>query len=233
MQSQSLSLSAQAENARFMSRVYRWMTGGILASALVAHMVANNEQLTELILGNRIVFYGLLIAQIVMVIGLSARIQKISASTAALLYFSYCALTGATLAVIFFVYSQASILNVFGITAFSFAGLSLFGSVTKKDLGPVGAFCSMGLFGLVGYTLMSLFFPSLMGETAQKVTGVVGVIVFSGLTAYDTQKIKAMNILGNEGTDEDKKEAIHGALTLYLDFINLFLSLLRLMGSRK
>ena len=124
-------------------------------------------------------------------------------------------------------------MQVFMMTAMGFAGLSFFGFVTKRDLGPVGSFCMMGLFGLVGYGLIALFFPSLMGAQASFVYSMAGVVVFSGLTAYDTQKIKEMNVLGNEGTDEDRKEAIFGALTLYLDFVNLFLNLLRLLGKRR
>jgi hypothetical protein len=119
------------------------------------------------------------------------------------------------------------------VTAFSFAGLSAFGYVTKKDLGPIGTFCHMGLWGLIGFSLLSFIFPSIMGSTAQTVYSLCGIVIFAGLTAYDTQKIKAMNVLGNEGTSEDHKETIYGALKLYLDFINLFLMILRLMGNRR
>ncbi len=230
---QHSSIAIQEENARFMSKVYSWMCGGILLSGSVAHFVASSPEASAMVLGNRIIFFGLIIAQLAAVFSFSMLLKKISASAATLLYLSYCALSGMTLSVIFLVYTQQSILNVFAITAFSFGGLSAFGYFTKKDLGPLGAFCMMGLFGLLGYYLISLFFPSMMGEKAQKITGIIGVIIFAGLTAYDTQKIKASNILGNEGTDEDKKEAIHGALILYLDFINLFLHLLRLMGRRR
>ncbi|MBX7148328.1 Bax inhibitor-1/YccA family protein [bacterium] len=222
-----------AENARFMSRVYMWMAIGVLLSAVTSMYVASNEQLVRLILMNKIVFYGLLIAEVLCVISFSAFVQKISAPAATGLYLFYCFLTGLTLSVIFFVYTRESIVQVFGITSFAFAGLSAFGFITKRDLGPVGSFCMMGLWGMIGFGLLSLFFPSMMTSTASKVYGIVGVIVFAGLTAYDTQKIKATNIIGNEGTAEDHKEAIHGALILYLDFINLFLSLLRLMGKKK
>ena len=105
--------------------------------------------------------------------------------------------------------------------------------VTKKDLGPVGTFCHMGLWGLVGFSLLSIFFPSMLGGQMGMIYSLVGVVVFAGLTAYDTQKIKQSNIIGNEGTAEDHKETIIGALTLYLDFINLFLMILRLMGNRR
>jgi hypothetical protein len=125
----------------------------------------------------------------------------------------------------------SSISRVFGVTAFGFAGLSGVGYLTKRDLGPVGSFCPMGLFGLVGYGLLSMFFPSLMG--ARFVYSIVGIIVFAGLTAYDTQSIKAMNAPGSEGTDAARTTGIFGALQLYLDFINLFLSLLRITGRRQ
>ena len=156
-----------------------------------------------------------------------------SSVTATLIYLAYAALTGLTLSVIFLIYTQDSIEQVFMITSFAFAGLSAFGYFTKRDLGPIGTFCTMGLFGLVGFSLISLFFPSLMTSQVSYVYSLAGVLIFSGLTAYDTQKIKASNILGNEGTDEDHKETIFGALTLYLDFINLFMMLLRLMGGRR
>jgi hypothetical protein len=142
-------------------------------------------------------------------------------------------LTGLTLSSIFLLYTGSSIAQVFGVTAFGFAGLSGFGFVTKRDLGPVGSFCMMGLFGMVGFGLLSIFFPSLMTAGASFVFSIVGIIVFAGLTAYDTQRIKAMNTPGMEGTDAGRKTAIFGALTLYLDFINLFLSLLRLTGRRR
>jgi FtsH-binding integral membrane protein len=142
-------------------------------------------------------------------------------------------LTGLTLSSIFLIYTGSSIAEVFAITAFGFAGLSGFGFVTKRDLGPVGSFCMMGLFGLVGFGLLSMIFPRLMSEGASFVFSIVGIIVFAGLTAYDTQKIKRMNSPGMEGTDAERKQAIFGALMLYLDFINLFLSLLRLMGRRR
>ena len=234
MNTQMMSQSAaEAENARFMSGVYMWMTFGILLTGFVSYYTSQSPEVLKIILGNKIIFYGLLIAEFGAVIFLSARIQKIQANTATFVYLLYSFLTGLTLSVIFLVYTQESIQNAFFLTSFSFAGLSAFGFITKRDLGPIGTFCHMGLWGLIGFGLLSLFFPSLMTTTASKVYGIAGVLIFSGLTAYDTQKIKDSNIIGNEGTDEERKETIMGALTLYLDFINLFLMLLRLMGRRK
>jgi uncharacterized protein len=221
------------ENARFMTRVYSWMTFGILLSGGVAWRIAQDSELALSIVQNRVLFFSLLGAQLVAVFALSLLVSRINSLVAALIYLGYAALTGVTLSIIFLVYTQESIVQVFGLTAFGFAGLSAFGFATKRDLGPIGAFCTMGLFGLIGYGLISLFFPSMQEGMGGQVYSLVGVIVFAGLTAYDTQKIKAMNIIGNEGTDADRKEAIYGALTLYLDFINLFLSLLRLLGKRR
>jgi FtsH-binding integral membrane protein len=225
--------SIDAENARFMSRVYAWMAAGICLSGGVSWEISQSEAMMQSLVTNRLLFAGLIVLQLAAVLSLSYFVQRLNAVFAALIYLGYAALTGATLSVIFLVYTQESILQVFGMTAFAFAGLSTFGLVTRRDLGPVGSFCTMGLFGMIGYGLLALFFPGMMSGVSSQVYGVVGLIVFSGLTAYDTQKIKALNILGNEGTDEDRKEAIFGALTLYLDFINLFLSLLRLMGRRR
>jgi hypothetical protein len=225
--------SIAAENARFMSRVYGWMTGGLCLTGAVAWNVAGNPQLVQAIFGNRLLLWGLIIAQLGSVFALSWLINRISGLTAMLIYFLYAGLTGLTLSSIFLVFTGSSIAEVFGVTAFGFAGLSGFGYVTKRDLGPVGSFCMMGLFGLIGFGLLSMLFPSLMTEGASFVFSIVGIIVFAGLTAYDTQKIKRMNAPGNEGTDAGRKTAIYGALMLYLDFINLFLSLLRLMGRRR
>ena len=221
------------ENARFMSRVYGWMTGGLCVTGLVAWNVAGDPALVQTIFGNRLLFWALIIAQLGAVAALSFLINKISGTMATVIYILYAALTGLTLSSIFLLYTGSSIAEVFGVTAFGFAGLSGFGLVTKRDLGPVGSFCMMGLFGLIGYAVLSMFLPSLMGAGGSFVFSIVGIIVFAGLTAYDTQRIKAMNAPGNEGTDAARKTAIFGALALYLDFINLFLSLLRLSGRRR
>jgi uncharacterized protein len=227
------SASITAENARFMSRVYGWMTGGLCLTGAVAWNVSGNPATVQEIFGNRVLFWVLIIAQLGAVVALSWLINRISSLAATLLYFVYAGLTGLTLSSIFLVYTGSSIAEVFGVTAFGFAGLSGVDFVTKRDLGPVGSFCTMGLFGLIGYGLLSMFFPSLMTGGGSFVFSIVGIIVFAGLTAYDTQKIKRMNVPGNAGTDAERKTAIFGALTLYLDFINLFLSLLRLMGRRR
>ncbi len=221
------------ENARFMSKVYTWMVFGVALTAFVAYAIASNPRLAIQIVQNRMLFYAVFFGQLGLVIVLTAAARKLNAVAVTALYLGYSALMGVTMSVLFLIYTGDSIMHVFGITAISFAGLSAFGYITKKDLGPVGSFCMMGLFGMVGFAVVSIFFPSVMTTTASQVYGLVGIVVFSGLTAYDTQKIKKLNVLGNEGTAEDHKEAVYGALTLYLDFINLFLSLLRLFGRRR
>lgn len=225
--------SMAAENSRFMSRVYGWMTGGLCLTGAVAWNISGNPEMVQAIFGNRLLFWGLIIAQLGAVGILSGLINRINALTATVVYFLYAGLTGLTLSSIFLVYTGSSIAQVFGVTAFAFAGLSVVGYTTKRDLGPVGSFCMMGLFGLVGFAVLAMLFPSLMTNGASFVFSIVGIIVFAGLTAYDTQKIKALNAPGFEGTEAGRKKAIFGALTLYLDFINLFLSLLRLTGRRR
>lgn len=225
--------SISEENARFMSGVYKWMCFGILLTAFVSFYVSESKELISLIVGNKFVFYGLLIAQLGAVFFLSAKIKSLSSLMATGIYLLYAGLTGLTLSIIFIIYTSESIQSSFILTSFSFAGLSAFGYITKRDLGPIGTFCHMALWGMIGFAIISMFFPGLMTSGASKIYGICGVVVFSGLTAYDTQKIKNTNIIGNEGSEEDKKETIFGALTLYLDFINLFLSILRLMGNRR
>ncbi|MBZ5601531.1 MAG: Bax inhibitor-1/YccA family protein [Acidobacteriia bacterium] len=227
------SATISVENARFMSRVYGWMTAGLCLTGAVAWNVSGNPELVQSIFGNRLLFWGLIIAQLGAVAALSGLINRISGLTATVIYFLYAGLTGLTLSSIFLVFTGSSIAEVFGVTAFGFAGLSIVGYVTKRDLGPVGSFCMMGLFGLIGFGLLSMFFPALMSGGGSFVFSIVGIIVFAGLTAYDTQKIKNMYGGAGDGVEAGRKKAIIGALTLYLDFINLFLSLLRLTGRRR
>ena len=204
-----------------------------MLTGIVAYYIGSDEALVIQLLSNKLLFWGMIIAQFGAVIYLSARIKNMSAVTATGIYILYALLTGVTFSSIFLIYTRASIQSTFFLTAFSFAGLSMFGFLTKRDLGPVGTFCHMGLYGIIGFSIISIFFPSMQGGQFGMIISMAGVLVFAGLTAYDTQKIKASNIIGNEGTAEDRKETIMGALTLYLDFINLFLMLLRLFGDRR
>lgn len=217
---------------QYMSKVYMWMTIGILLTGTVAMTFASDLELVYAVASNKILYWGLFIAQIGLVMGLSAGINKMNALTATCLFLLYASLTGVTLSVISLIYTQESIASAFFTTAAGFAGLSAYGFFTKRDLGPVGNFCQMGLWGLVGFSILSIFFPSMMGTTASKVYGLIGIVVFAGLTAYDTQTIKSM-ALQSRNAEEHSKSAILGALKLYLDFINLFLFILRMSGDRR
>jgi FtsH-binding integral membrane protein len=217
---------------QYMSKVYMWMTIGILLTGLVAYGFASDPELVFTVASNKILYWGVFIAQIGLVLWLSAGINKMNSMMATCLFLIYASLTGVTLSVISLVYTSESIASAFFTTAAGFAGLSAYGFFTKRDLGPVGNFCQMGLWGLVGFSILSIFFPSMMGSTASKVYGLVGIVVFAGLTAYDTQAIKAMALTARNSEDQSKG-AILGALKLYLDFINLFLFILRMQGDRR
>ncbi len=219
-----------AEQQRFMVRVYNWMTAGLAITGFMAFYIANSPTMMNLIFGNPVMPIVLIIAQVGLVFWLASRVMQMSASQATGVFMLYAGLTGITFAAIFMAYTSTSIFSTFLVTAGTFGAMSMYGYTTKKDLTSWGSFLFMGLIGIIIASLVNLFMQSTMMHT---IITYAGVLIFVGLTAYDTQKIKEMNILGNEGTDEDTKEAIRGALTLYLDFINLFLMLLRLMGDRR
>ena len=219
-----------AEQQRFMVRVYNWMTSGLATTGLVAYGVANSPSLTQIIFGNALIPIVLMIAQIGLVFWLAARVMQMSAQQATGVFLLYAALSGVTFSAVFLAYTASSIASTFLVTAGTFASMSFYGYTTKKDLTSWGSFLFMGLIGIIIASVVNIFLQS---EMMYWVVTYAGVLIFVGLTAYDTQKIKEMNILGNEGTDEDTKEAVRGALSLYLDFINLFLMLLRIMGTRR
>ena len=219
------------EQMAFIHAVYGWMCGGLLITATIAYFVAETPILAQLILGNEIVFLGLLIAEFLAVVYLATMVHKISATAASLVFLGYAALNGLTFSVIFLVYEISSIGSVFVITAGLFGAMSLYGYFTKKDLTTLGSFAVMALFGLVIAMFVNLF---MQNDMTSLVLACIGVVVFVILTAYDTQKLKWMYELGRtEGVEGEKKEAINGALTLYLDFVNLFLDLLRILGKRR
>jgi hypothetical protein len=220
----------QVEQANFMSKVYSWMTGALIVTGLVAYYVASSPSLANLILGNKILFFGLIIAEIACVGYIAARINKINAQTATTLFIGYSVLNGLTLSMIFLAYTATSIATTFFITAGTFGMMSVYGYYTKRDLTSIGNLAFMALIGLIIASVVNMFLNS---EMMYWITTYAGILIFVALIAYDTQKIKEMNVIGNEGTEEDKKEAILGALSLYLDFINLFLYLLRIFGDRK
>lgn len=231
-QSNTQAADAAKVMAAFMSRVYLWMMVGISISGITAYVVAGRPDIVAYMMQNSIIFYGLIIVQLLAVIALSAWVQRMNIAVASAVYAIYATLVGLTFSTIFLVYTMSSISSAFFTTAFAFAGLSIFGYTTKRDLGPIGSFCIMGLFGLIAIMLLGIFIPSMMSNTMQLVIAVAGVLIFSGLTAYDTQRIKSLIFtFGSE--DAARKGAIYGALILYLDFINLFLNILRLMGDRR
>lgn len=219
-----------AETHRFLVKVYGWMSIALIVTGLVAVWTASNAYLIRLIIENIYVFFALVLFELILVAYLVGWIMKMSSQTATLMFILYSILNGFTLSVIFLVYTSDSIASTFFITAGTFAIMSVYGYFTKSDLTKLGNLLFMGLIGLIISSLFNIFYQN---ETLYWITTYAGILIFVGLIAYDTQKIKKLNIIGNEGTDEDKKEAIIGALTLYLDFINLFLKLLRLFGKRK
>ena len=219
-----------AEQAAFMRKVFAIMAFGLGATGLTSLVVAHSEAAIKLIFGTRGVFYGLLLAEFLMVVSFASLARRMSAVGAAALFYVYAIMNGLTLAVVFLVYTQASIASTFFVTAATFGAMAAYGYVTKRDLTGVGSFMFMALIGLIIASIVNLFLHS---PAIYWATTYIGVAVFIGLTAYDVQKIKELNVIGNAGTDEDHKEAIHGALILYLDFINLFLYLLRLLGRRR
>ncbi len=222
--------SQTLETQRFITKVYGWMSSALLITGLTSVLVLSIPELLMVIIGNKFVFYGLILAELGLVVYLSAWVKKMSATTATFAFLLYAVLNGLTLSIIFLVYTFSSIASAFFVTAATFGVMSAYGYYTKKDLTSIGTFCFMGLIGIIIASVVNLF---LRNDTASWIISYLGVLIFIGLTAYDTQKIKRLNIVGNEGTDEDRKEAITGALTLYLDFINLFLHILRLMGKRR
>jgi uncharacterized protein len=231
MYSKSLSQKDIAlEQSRFISKVFGWMSVALLITTLTSLWVAQSPELVSMIFGQRFVFFGLIIGEVLLVGYISSRIQHLSATTATLLFVGYAALNGVTISFIFLVYNLGSIVSTFLVTTLTFGIMSVYGYFTKTDLTKMGNLLGMALIGLVVGTIVNIFWAN---STLYWICTYAGVVIFIGLTAYDTQKIKEMNIIGNEGTDEDRKEAILGALTLYLDFINLFLFLLRIMGNRR
>lgn len=220
----------QREQARFITKVFGWMSVALAVTGAMAMYTATSETLLSFVFGSKITFFGLIILELVLVGFLSARIRRMNATTATAIFIGYSLLNGLTLSSIFLLYTSSSIASTFFITAGTFAVFALVGYTTKSDLTRLGSLLFMAVIGIIIASVVNIFLGS---SQLDYIISFVGVLVFTGLVAYDTQKIKEMNIIGNEGTEEDRKEAIMGALTLYLDFINLFIFLLRLFGDRK
>ncbi|PLX98826.1 MAG: hypothetical protein C0623_11270 [Desulfuromonas sp.] len=219
-----------ADSTGFFPKVYGWMTAGLALTALMAVVTLSSQQMLNLIFGNKMVFYGLIIGELGLVIALSAAINRISAMTATLMFLIYSGLNGVTFAAIFMIYTSSSIASTFFVASGTFAAMSIYGYTTKKDLTGWGSFLFMGLIGIIIASVVNLFMQS---EMIYWITSYIGVFIFVGLTAYDTQKIKKIGEAGFADGESQKKAAILGALRLYLDFINLFLMLLRIMGNRR
>jgi hypothetical protein len=214
----------------FVMKVYWWMCIALLTTGFVSYYIASSPALLTTVIRNQALFFGLIIGQLVLVIALSAAIVRMSAMVATALFFLYSAITGVTLSVVFIAFTTESLATTFFVTAGTFGAMSIYGYVTKRDLTSIGNLLFMGLFGIIIASVVNIFVRSTFINT---MTSYVGVLVFVGLTAYDTQKIKRMGAMLHEGTEEEKKGAIVGALALYLDFINLFLMLLRFFGRRR
>ncbi len=215
----------------YMAQVYGWMTCGLLLTAFVAWFAARTPAVMELVFANRITFFGLIIAQLAVVFVLSGMVHRLSSGVATGLFMLYSALTGLTMASIFLVYTYASIASTFFVTAGMFGAMSFYGYTTKRDLSRFGSLLFMALIGILLASLVNFWLksPALMWAITY-----IGVVIFVGLTAYDTQKLKAMGESINVSDKENlRRYSIMGALTLYLDFINLFLLLLRSFGNRR
>ncbi|MDA3861076.1 MAG: Bax inhibitor-1/YccA family protein [Melioribacteraceae bacterium] len=229
MNSEVMNLSiAEVEERSFISKVYRWMGLGLILTALTAYFVVNSSFVYTLA-ENSILFYGLIIAELGLVIYLSTRIQKMSAETATAAFIVYSVLNGVTLSLILLIYTGASVASTFLTTALTFGAMSAYGYFTKRDLTSMRSYLMMGLVGLIIASVINMFWAN---STMYWIISYAGVLLFVGLTAYDTQKIKKIGAVV-EGVQTTQKMAIMGALTLYLDFINLFLFMLRILGNRK
>jgi uncharacterized protein len=221
-------LAGERVNA-FLRGVYGWMTAGLAITAVTAFIVGSSPALVYAVVTNRLLFWGLVIAQLGIVFGLSARVQSLAPGTAAMLFVVYSMLTGVTISVIMLAYTGESIATTFVVTAGMFGALAFYGTTTRRDLTGFGSFLFMGLIGLVIASIVGMFWHN---DALQFVISFIGVIVFTGLTAYDAQRLKAM-ALARPGGGQTGAYEIVGALALYLDFINLFLFLLRFTGSRR
>lgn len=219
----------QAVVSELMRNVYIWMTGGLALTGVVAWLVANSPELLSVIFGSQVLFWGLLIAEVVFVMILSMAIQKLSFFQAAILFILYCALNGVTLSSIFLVYELSSVAQVFFVTAGAFAVLAFTGTVIKKDLSGLGVFLIIALAGLILASIVGL----IMGRPDIIWISALGALIFAGLTVYDAQRIRQLMLDQETVNEGNMKLALLGALSLYLDFINLLLKLLSLLGKKK
>lgn len=213
-----------------MRKVYVWMTLALVITGMTAYIVSHNENIIMTMMTTPALMWGLIIGELALVFVISGMIQRLSLTVGTLLFVIYSALNGLTLAPILMIYTGASVAKVFFITAGTFAAMAFFGYTTKKDLSSIGRLLFMALIGLIIATVVNLFMKS---SGLEMVLSYLGVAIFVGLTAWDTQKIKMMLAQCAEPTEEAQKLALLGSLSLYLDFVNLFIYLLRIFGSRE
>lgn len=223
-------LEAAAAFPVLMRKVYLWMTFALVITAFTAYYVATNETILTAIVNNQVLFWGLIIAELVLVFSVTAAINKLSLTTATLLFVLYSVINGATLSFLLMIYTASSVVSVFFITAGTFAAMAAYGYFTKTDLSSWGKYLIMALIGLIIASVVNMFTQS---SGLQMILNYAGVLIFVGLTAYDTQKIKVMLLQATDAGEGAQKIALMGALSLYLDFINLFIHLLRILGDRR
>ena len=222
-------LSVSKAFPALMRKVYVWMTLALVITGFTAYTVATSPGILQLIFGNSVVLWGLIIAELVLVLGISGAINRLSLTMATLMFVLYSVINGVTLSSVFLAYTMSSVSTVFFITAGTFATMALVGYTTKTDLSSMGTILFMALIGLIIATVVNVFLKS---SGLDMILSYVGVLIFVGLTAWDSQKIKVMLLQASDTGETAQKIALLGALTLYLDFINLFLYLLRIFGRR-
>jgi FtsH-binding integral membrane protein len=213
-----------------MRKVYVWMTLALIITGFTAYGVATTPSVLQAIYGNQILFWGLIIAEFALVLGVTAFINRLSLTTATLLFILYSVINGALMSYIFLAYTRSSVSIVFFVTAGTFATMAAIGYFTKTDLSSMGKILFMALIGLIIATVVNVFLKS---DGLTMILSYVGVLIFVGLTAWDSQKIKNMLLEAPDVSEETQKIALLGALTLYLDFINLFIYLLRILGKKE
>ncbi len=221
---------AQVSESDFISRVYMWMAAGLGLSGAASVWLLSQPALLKAVFSNNFLFFGIIIAELVLVVWLSAGLAKMSVPMARGLFVGYSFLNGITLTSVFLIYTGQSILTTFAVTAGTFFFFSIYGATTKKDLTTIGSLATMGLIGVILASVVNIFLKS---SALMWITTFAGIAVFLGLIAYDTQKLKAIYAEGFDHPDMQKKLSIMGALRLYLDFINLFILLLRIFGRRR
>ena len=223
-------IGIKSYQALYMTKVYNWMALALFVTGIVAYITATTPQMINSIISSKLLFYGLILGELGLVVYLTARINKMSQTTAIASFLIYSVLNGLTMSVIFLVYTTSSISTTFFVTAGTFAAMSFYGYTTKKDLTSIGNMAFMALIGIIIASIVNFFLKS---EMMYWIITYLGVAIFVGLTAYDTQKLKEIGSRGFSDQENMEKMSVLGALTLYLDLINLFLFLLRILGDRK